>query len=212
MCIKLRFDTTNEKEEKIRKSIVSDQALIAEYEAAQDFALQADSIAWQFGSILIGGVILTYGLLTDKTIEPVFFYGGILLINLVLSFWILFYEGQYQVKLMKLYRVREIEEELKLKQNLFWEKGRSGKQKGIYRTYGPGGNFLKKLLFITLSSLTVLQGAYKLVTCFYEYEVWTRTFSTAILSLALIISIVAFVVCQCKENDFKSYIKTYPGK
>lgn len=210
MCIKISI-TVNDKNVDTLKNKNSDPVLLSEYIAAQEFALQADSIGWQIGSILIGGILLAFGFLDKKADLPIVFFGGILLVILILSFWFLFFQGQYQVKLMKLYRVREIEEVFNFKQNLFWDKERNGPNAGSYRTFGPGGALLTKLLFIIMNIFTIFYGAVELSVHNPNYSQFEIIYSITLLSLGFLTFITILIIGLCKEKMFKMYLKTKPG-
>jgi len=187
----------------------SEPSLLAEYQAAQEYALQADSISWQIGSILIGGSLLFLSVLGEKDIIPFIFYGGILLINLIMMCWLLFFQGQYQIKMFKLYRMREIECALGLKQNYYWEKGRSTKnpcQPGVYRTYGPGGKDLSVFLYIIISFGLVIFGSIKLyMTPFFPFIL-----CRGLLFLSYVIPIITLIWYNKNAKEFKDYIESNP--
>lgn len=186
----------------------SEAALLAEHQTAQDFALQADSISWQIGSILIGGSLLFLSVLGEKNIKPYIFYGGILLVNLILMCWILFFQGQYQIKRFKLYRICEIERGLGLKQNYYWDKGRSYKDPhhGLYRTYGPSGVDLALFLYIIISFGNVIFGIVKLFsTPNFYFFLWGK-----LLFISFIIPIFTIFWYYKNAKEFKDYIESNP--
>jgi len=113
---------------------------------------------------------------------------------------------------MKLYRVREIEEKLGLKQNYYWEFGRSkiDEHHGIYRTYGPGGVFLVKILFSVLSEFTLILGL--LTVLFNGFTELELCYSIILLVISAILSFSSLMLCYIKLKKLKNYLKTYPGR
>ena len=190
----------------------SERSLLTEIQTAQDFALQADTIAWQISSILISAVVIAIGYFVTLDVKKIEFFVGILLINILLSFWVLFFFGQYQVRLMKLYRVREIEEKLGLKQNYYWELGRSkiDKHHGIYRTHGPGGVLLVKILFSVLSGFTIILGLLTII--FNGLTELELCYSIILLVISTIISISSLMLCLIKIKKIQIYLKSNPGR
>jgi len=62
MCIKLQIQLRG-KESLNSENHDSRKAQLIEYQAAQEFALQADTVAWQISSILISAVVIAIGYL-----------------------------------------------------------------------------------------------------------------------------------------------------
>jgi hypothetical protein len=95
--------------------------LIAEHSTAQAYALQADQISWQIGTIIISGALLTICVLLGSSRFLEFLIGS-LFTNAIVFLWINYAEGQHQIMLIKLHRVNQIEALLHFEQNLFWDK------------------------------------------------------------------------------------------
>ena len=187
--------------------------LVEEYQATQEFALQADTIAWQISSILISAIVVATGFLLKSQKSILVFYVGILFVIVLLSFWLLFFFGQYQVKLMKLYRVREIEERLGFKQNLYWDLGRKkNKHHGIYRTFGPGGVFLVKILFSILSGFIIGFGFFKFINLFETFSILEKILIIETIRICLFISVLSLVTCIEKKKELDQYLEKNPGK
>lgn len=195
----------------IERQTPSENAELAEYQAAQDFALHADAIGWQISSILISAVLVAYGFVISRKLENIYYiFGIILLINIVLSIWILIFLGQNQVKLMKLFRVREIEKKYNLKQNDFWELERNGGKQGIYRTYGLSGVYLTKILFCVLVIFPVVYGMFELV--YLENSNQLFFVNLILLILSILIPTVAIIYGCCQERQLKQYINYLKNK
>lgn len=180
-------------------------ALLVEYQTAQDYALQADSVAWQIGSILIGGALLFLSLIVNGEAKPLFLFGGVLLVNLLLMCWLLFFQGQYQIRRMKLHRIQQIEYAYKLKQNYFWEKGRSDTSptQGIYRTYGPGGNVVTEVLYCIISFGFP---SFSLITLF-TFPNYHNLLSIFCVAVSFLIPIFTLIWYDRKANEFQKYMK-----
>jgi len=209
MCIKINISIM--KNHKNLKSLPSEDALLSEYQSAQEQALQADTIGWQISAILIAAVLVAFGRLIDlfSTANSNIAIIIIFFINLFLSFWILLFLGQHQVWLMKLYRVREIEKELGLKSNYYWELGRNGGKKGKYRTYGISGINLSIILFCILVLSSIIFG----VLDFLNLEN-TNNSNTNINLMFLILSVlfptISLAYGCCKIERLKDYIRNNP--
>jgi hypothetical protein len=200
------FQSRNKKEIDDQKP--NHDSLLSEYQTAQEFALHADSIAWQIGSILIGGSLVLLPVLGNANIKPHIVFIGILLVNLILMCWLLFFQGQYQIKRFKLYRVCQIEEELHLKQNFYWKKGRSFRDpdNGIYKTYGPSGSDLALFLYIIISFGYILFGLVQLISMHrFHLCIWGN-----LLFISLIIPIFTLIWYHKNAKKFKTYIDTNP--
>jgi len=181
-------------------------AELFEYQAAQNFALHADAIAWQISTILISAVLVAFGFIIGRSPQGNdYIFGIILLINIVLSIWILIFLGQNQVRLMKLYRVREIEKKYDLKQNYYWSLDRKGTKQGRYRTYGFGGVFLTKILFSVLVVAPVIYGMFELFSP--ENSKYTNCVNPILLILSILIPTIALINGCCQESKFKEYLE-----
>ena len=206
MCIRITISTCNSHKKDV-EPLPSENALLYEYQTAQDFALRSFTIGWQISSILIGAVVLAFGevinFFIDKNFDSVFLL--IFLINLILSFWILIYLVQHQMYLMKLYRVRKIEKELGLQSNYYWQLGRDGGKRGIYRIYGPSEVVYTKILFIILFLFSVAYGLY--VLCFSKEFYSIRI---ALLILSLLFPLIALVLGLFYGKKLREYIETNP--
>jgi len=177
-------------------------AELFEYQAAQDFALHADAIGWQISSILIGAVLVAFGFIVSSNPDSKdYIFGIILLINIILSIWILIFSGQNQIMLMKLYRVREIEKKYKLKQNYFWELEQNRKNQGRYRTYRIRGVLLIKYLFGVLVLSSVVYGLIE----FSNSNVFSFI-NLILLELSIVIPIIAIIIVCFKEKEFRDYL------
>lgn len=189
-----------------------DASLLAEYQAAHDYALHSNNLAWQIGSILISGVLILFGFLADKNTSPLFFFGGILIANIIISIWLCLFEGEHQIMLIKLYRIREIEKELGLKQNLLWEEKRNGSHHGIYRTFGPSGTVLTKYLYISISVITISFGLIKYIPIFSGNNNFLRIYPLVTLILSFLIFSFTFAISCCNRAKFNIYLKTNPDR
>ncbi len=196
--IKIRVNNNN--------TIQSSDALLVEYQAAQDFALHSDTISWQIGSVFIGGILILLGILLQEfgRVNSLSFYFGLLLAILALSIWYIFAQGQYQLMQMKLFRVREIEQKYDLQQNSGWEKKIDNNFQCKYQIFGMGGRILKKVLFIVISIFTNLLGAINIYTSF-KISSSIEWNSVIVELLCCVISIWAFLYCQHYEKLFKIY-------
>lgn len=184
------------------KQALSENAELFEYQAAQDFALHADTIGWQISSILISAVLVAFGVIVSRNPESNdYIFGIILLINIVLSIWILIFLGQNQMMLLKLYRVREIEKKFKLKQNYFWELEQNRKKQGIYRTYRISGVLLIKYLFGVLVLSSVVYGLIE----FSNSNVFSFI-NLILLELSIVIPIIAIIIGCFQEKEFRDYL------
>ena len=207
MCIKITILNSNS-HEKVSNPIPSENAELIEYQAAQDFALQADAIGWQISSILISAVLVAFGFVVSGTSNIKYIFGAILLINIVLSVWILIFLGQHQVKLMKLYRVREIEKKYGLKQNYYWELERYGTKQGKYRTYGPSGVLLTKYLFCILVLSSFLYGLFEMFVPKNHYA-FISLDGLLLISSIIIPGLILLNGCK-RESELKAYINGNP--
>lgn len=207
MCIKITILNSNS-HEKLSNPVPSKNAELIEYQEAQDFALQADTIGWQISSILISAVLVTFGFVLSGKSTIKYIFGVILFINIVLSIWILIFLGQQQLKLMKLYRVREIEKKYGLKQNYYWELDRCGTKQGKYRTYGPSGVLLTKYLFCLLVFSSFLFGFFEMISPNNHYDFFSLNGLLLILSI-IIPSLTLFNGCK-RESELKAYIDGKP--
>lgn len=176
---------------------------LKEYQAAQDFALQADTIMWQIGSILMGGSLVFLSGLANEKVNQFFFYFGLLLINFVLSCWLFFFQGQYQIKRIKFLRINQIEEEFGFRQNYYWKLDREkGFKNGRYRTYCFSGKTLTKVLYIAISLGSISFGLIKL---FLLQQRFLIPIVINVLLIALLV--ITLIVYSLNEQDFKEYIK-----
>jgi hypothetical protein len=193
--IKVKFDEIEPTED----------MLLNEYRAAQEFAIYADRISWQIGSILISGVLVALGILSDTNTPIIFFYGGIFVANIILSIWLLFFQSQNQLCLMKLFRVREIEKHFGMRQNYYWEKGREDSGKGIYRTYGLSGSILTEVLTISLITIINIYGMLKILLL--------KIGIIAIIEIIIFnifcffVSLIVIIIYYYNKALIKSYLK-----
>jgi hypothetical protein len=126
------------------------EALLAEYHAAQDAYLHYDGFRWQSGSFLVGGVFIFWGLLIQTTdVQDRALIAGSVLVTLVMGLWLLFAHHYRQVYLWKLDRINEIEDRLGLEQHRRFSPARRGFP---YETFGFKGHHLDILVFIALSA------------------------------------------------------------
>ena len=114
-----------------RPSHPSEEALLAEYAAANQVYLQYDGFRWQAGSFLIAGVFVYWGFLIQSSARTVLIGVSSLLVGLLMSCWILFANHYRQLYLQKLHRMHEIELKLGMEQHLrFTGKAPSGVRYG----------------------------------------------------------------------------------
>jgi hypothetical protein len=184
----------------------TESSLLAEYQTAQDFALHADNTSWQIGSILISGVLISFSFLADRRADPLFFYIAILLVNIILSVWLHFFQNQHQIMRVKLKRIRDIENELGLKQNFYWELERNCTKYGKYRTYGPGGKKLVKIIFLALSLSSIIYGALTINNNYDNYTSFGKYYSISFVALSLIIVCATYVGNCIHEKMFNAYM------
>ncbi len=130
----------------------SEQALLAEYSAANDAYMHYDNYSWGIGSVLIAGSFVYWGFLLSQSgkPDPVLYIISSILVTLIMSIWILYANHLRQLYLSKLHRLHEIELLLGMKQHIRWmktyDKGAVG-----YRTFGPKGHVLDVLIYLIAS-------------------------------------------------------------
>jgi hypothetical protein len=116
----------------------------------------------------------------------------------------LFVQGQYQIRRMKLHRIQQIEYFFSLKQNYYWEKGRSkaNPTQGIYRTYGPGGNVVTEILYSVISFGFPFFGLFKLFTS----QICNSRIFVLIELISFLIPIFTLIWYDRKANQFNRYM------
>ncbi len=129
----------------------NNNALIAEYSATNDAYMHYDNFSWQVGSILIAGVFVFWGFLSNSAVDKNLIIGSSILVSILMSAWLLYTAHNRQIYLCKLHRLYEIEEILGLKQHLRWKKGKSDGEP-YYRTFGFSGHALNGIIY-TITSL-----------------------------------------------------------
>jgi len=122
-------------------------ALLVEYQAAQDVYLHYDGFRWQAGSFLVGGVFIFWGLLIQQPLPNRVFAVGSVLVATVMALWLLFAHHYRQAYLWKLLRIHEIEEQLGLEQHR-----RFVRRSGAHRLFGPKGHELDMYVFAVMSA------------------------------------------------------------
>ncbi len=100
----------------------SEQSRIAEYQAAQDCYIHYDSFTWQVGAVLIAGTFVFWGFLVNSnTHNQIVLSFTCLLVNWLMSIWVLYAEHNREIYLLKLERMRELERSLKMEQHRRFE-------------------------------------------------------------------------------------------
>ncbi len=102
------------------ESKIDKDALLTEYSATNDAYMHYDNFSWQVGSVLIAGVFVFWGFLSDPNVEANLIIASSILISILMSAWMLYSDHNRQIFLCKLHRLYEIENLLGLKQHLRW--------------------------------------------------------------------------------------------
>jgi hypothetical protein len=132
------------------ESKIDKDALLTEYSATNDAYMHYDNLSWQVGSVLIAGVFVFWGFLSDPNVEANLIIASSILISILMSAWMLYSDHNRQIFLCKLHRLYEIENLLGLKQHLRWG-GLGKKSEPDYRTFGPSGHSLNAFIYAMTS-------------------------------------------------------------
>lgn len=166
--------------------IENQDALLAEYSAANDSYMHYDDFSWQVGSILMAGVFVFWGFLSNENINENIIVVCSILIVALMSTWMLYSAHNRQIYLFKLHRLHEIENIFGLKQHLRWIR-LNGKE-SEYSTEGPSGHTLNAIIYIVTSLGAPLIAYIKNIRSYY---------------LILTVAIVLFVLLWANINEKK---------
>jgi hypothetical protein len=155
------------------------ESLLVEYQVAYAGVLHYDSFKWSAGSMLIAGVFLFWGVLFASESAQELFAPASCLVALVMTVWILYASHYRQLYLLKLHRIREIEEALGMHANRRFVYG-TDDTGPRYATHGLSGHTLDLCLY----SLVSLGGA--VLSMFREGLEWWQLLPVIVTLFGLV--------------------------
>jgi hypothetical protein len=136
---------------------------IAEYQAAQGCVLHYDKFTWQVGAVLIAGTFVFWGFLISSNFMKEAGIGtACLLVNLVMTMWILYAQYNRQIFIYKLERIYELEENLHMEQHRRFSKCKRDEDVSPKYKPSPRGVFLDCAIYSICSLGGVLIASLKI--------------------------------------------------
>lgn len=179
---------------------------IAEHQTAQDYAIHSNNLAWQIGSILIAGCLILMGTLITSKIPGIYICLGCFLVHLLMVIWLFFFQGEYQIMLLKLHRVRRLEKHLGMKQNYYWDK-----KVAIYRTNTFSGKSLVVFLVIIICLFSLSFGGL-IISKMENALMPIIIYEIIVLILSLLTLLFGLILFLCRDSAFDRYIKLINDK